>query len=513
MKRHYLYIIIFLLGGLFCSCNGYLEEMPQNKLKPSTIDDYEQLLNKGYISEQVMPYLELLSDDATLYTEFGGHGYTLPADIYMGAYMWYSSHESTMPAGDNAFEKFYNSAYYATLVIENVDQAEGGSAGEDQMTLMQNSLKGEAYALRAYSYFYLVNLYAKPYDPKTCATDPGIPINMTAEIKDQPYLRSSVEEVYAFIEKDLKEAIRLMEEYPIDRGSKLHLNAISSRALLARVYLYMQQWDSAIEQAELVLKENANLFDLSVAYIEDPRINDDALLSQIGWQNPEQLPGTDYLSIDNPNVLFVNGLSENIPVFAKYSMQTAFGVSLDIYNSYKEAGDLRRNYFFRFAMDRMLDKPVKKCLFAKNRYIDYPWEGEISGVNGSTGYSRVIRTEEMYLTLAESYAHKTDGLSKAVEYLNTMRQAKFIREYYVELKASDYTAESFVEKVWLERRLELAFEGHRWFDLRRTTRPPIGEREGYQGAKASLVKDDPRYVLQIPRRELSVNPEIGINPR
>ncbi len=251
MKKNYLNMI--LLGIFFWSCNGYLEEIPQNKLRPTTIEDYEQLLNRGYISEQVMPYLDILSDDATLYPKLE-ETYAKGTDIYMGAYMWYSSHESTMPSGDKAFGAFYNSAYYANIVIENVDQVDEG--GNNEVGVLKRNLKGEAYALRAYSYFYLVNLYAKPYDPKTCATDPGIPIKTTTEVIEQAYLRSPVKDVYDLIVEDLKEGVRLMEENPVDRGTKIRLNAIAAKALLARVYLYMQQWDLAIGQAEAVIKEN-----------------------------------------------------------------------------------------------------------------------------------------------------------------------------------------------------------------------------------------------------------------
>ena len=60
----------------------------------------------------------------------------------------------------------------------------------------RQNIKGEAYALRAYSHFYLVNLYAKPYDPETCATDPGIPLNLSTAAEDKAYTRNSVKEVY-----------------------------------------------------------------------------------------------------------------------------------------------------------------------------------------------------------------------------------------------------------------------------------------------------------------------------
>ena len=105
-----------------------------------------------------------------------------------------------------------------------------------------------------------------------------------------------------------------------------------------------------------------------------------------------------------------------------------------------------------------------------------------------------------------------DGMKKAVDYLNTLRVEKFKEGEYTPLKVEDFNQNTLLEFVMKERRLELCFEGHRWFDLRRTTRPAM-ERVGYNNETARLEKDDPRYVLQIPKRELSVNPAIGSNPR
>ena len=101
-----------------------------------------------------------------------------------------------------------------------------------------------------------------------------------------------------------------------------------------------------------------------------------------------------------------------------------------------------------------------------------------------------------------------------MEYLNTLREVKFRAEdfeTYGRLHAENFTQQSLLETIWNERRREFCFEEHRWFDLRRTTRPSI-VHSGLNGS-ATLQKDDPRYVLQIPQKELNVNPEIGANPR
>ena len=86
-------------------------------------------------------------------------------------------------------------------------------------------------------------------------------------------------------------------------------------------------------------------------------------------------------------------------------------------------------------------------------------------------------------------------------------------DYYAEkaVEIDGMNQNQLIEEIANERARELAIEGHRWFDLRRTTRPSI-VHSGLNGS-ATLQKDDPRYVLQIPQKELNVNPEIGANPR
>lgn len=108
--------------------------------------------------------------------------------------------------------------------------------------------------------------------------------------------------------------------------------------------------------------------------------------------------------------------------------------------------------------------------------------------------------------LPRSNALKT----KAIRYFQTDRT--LTRIVSPPLKAADFDQNSLLVFIEAERRRELCLEGHRWFDLRRTTRPAM-ERIGYENQVARLEKDDPRYVLQIPKRELSVNPGIGSNPR
>lgn len=501
MKNKYLSIVMVVLTGIFMvACESYLEEMPQNKLRPSSTDDYAQLLNKGYLTEQVVPYLDILSDDIDLIASDHVTPNKDDGDILYAAYMWQDHHEASMLDGDKAFEKFYQSIFYCNVVIENVDGAKGVELDGVNVEHTRKNIKGEACALRAYSYFYLVNLYAMPYNPATCATDPGIPLTKSTAAEDKAYTRNTVKEVYDLMVEDLQEAIRLMDVNPIVKDTKFKFNSLSARALLARVYLYMQDWDNAIKYAGQVLKENPAIFNLYEAGKQLNMENNSGLKWDI-W-------GKDYLTKDNDNVLFVNGLNELMPALGYFATKTTFSVNKNLAGLY-EKGDVRRFYFMQTYTQDTYNGSRTKLTYAKNRYIEpfytfaaYP----------ASGYTRVIRTEEMYLILAEAYVHKTDDIATSVEYLNELRCEKFMEDEYTNLKAADFNQNTLLKYIMEERRREFCFEGQRWFDLRRTNCPAM-ERTGYENEVAYLVKDDPRYVLQIPNREISVNPSIGTNPR
>ena len=502
MEKKYLYKLFIISLCLFLgACEGYLNEIPQNKQKLSTTDDYDQLLNNAYLTKAVLPYIDVLTDDVDYIVADRQPNLANSADTYLGAHLWDNSIETTMPNGDETFEKFYNSIFNTNVVIENIDNAIGDVLDESVVRQTRNHLKGEAYALRAFRYFYLVNMYAAPYDPATSETTPGIPINLEITAEDKAYRRSSLKVVYEQIVDDLEKAIPLLENNPMDTD-KTRFSALAAKALLAKVYLYMQEWDLAIEQAEKVIKANPALFDLREAG-ENPIIYTETPLS---YWSPENIPGIGYLDEENDNVLFVNGINELYMVLSGDIAETVFYPSETLFNVY-EVGDVRRYYF----MKRNLSGRLR---YVKNRYYSLSYSNFVVQLSSEYGYTRVIRTEDMYLILAEAYAHKTDGIGTAVGYLNTLREVKFRTQDFEttgRLHAADFNQQTLLETIWNERRREFCFEEQRWFDLRRTTRPSI-THYGITGS-ATLQKDDPRYVLQIPQKELNSNPEIGANPR
>ena len=114
----------------------------------------------------------------------------------------------------------------------------------------------------------------------------------------------------------------------------------------------------------------------------------------------------------------------------------------------------------------------------------------------------------MYLNAAEAAA-QSDKLPQARTRLLELMQKRYTPEVYV-TKATEVKSmnkEALIQEILNERTRELAFEGHRWFDLRRTTRPRI--EKVLKGETYILEQDDARYTLQIPRDAVAANPELA----
>lgn len=123
----------------------------------------------------------------------------------------------------------------------------------NESTREQTIMMGENYYLRALSYFLLVNEFAQPYS-NNLTQNPGLPLKLTSDPNDLPQSRSTVAEVYDQVVLDLKDAITYLT---LQQGetpkSNIYATKEAAEALLARVYLYMENWDGAWEMANKVI--------------------------------------------------------------------------------------------------------------------------------------------------------------------------------------------------------------------------------------------------------------------
>jgi hypothetical protein len=265
-------------------------------------------------------------------------------------------------------------------------------------------------------------------------------------------------------------------------------NKLAVTGLQARVALYMRDW------------QNASTF--STEYItalplatraQFPGIWTDANNTEVAFKlrrSPELSP------FGRMGALF-RGNSPN----ANQVGTVTWLASNKLWNSYDQANDIRFPSYFK-------DEPLLSAANRPSRLVAKYAGGAYGSGTENVADVKVFRTGEMYLIRSEAKAEMND-LAGASADLNALRTARI----------SDYTAQTFATKeqmidaILLERFRELAYEGHRFWDLKRKNRPV--ERlasDAPNATAATLSAGNFRFLLPIPQREIEANPQLQQNP-
>lgn len=356
--------------------------------------------------------------------------------------------------------KAYYFIHHVNAILEGVASSEMLSEG------MAQQLEGEAKFIRAFSHFYLVNLFGDV--PLVTTTD----FRVNSEIS-----RSPIEEVYEQIVSDLKDAQRLLpEDYTFADGERVRPNAWAATALLARTYLYMEDWANAESEAIKVIN-NTGLYRL------EPNLNDVFLGSseEAIWHMTSVVGGLN----TNEGFLFVLQGGPPQSGMGQVAMNPALA------NAFEPGDDRRENWV------------NANILGPDTYYFPYKYKVVFDFQGVSDERSTVIRLAELYLIRAEARAHQGNitGANSAESDLNIIRN----RANLANTTAS--TRPEMLDAIMQERRVELFTEwGHRWLDLKRTDQAD----EVLGPVKANWTSTDVLY--PIPRQELENNQSLIQNP-
>lgn len=440
------YTLLILMGSLFAtSCSNFLEIQPTGKVIPNTLEEYRSLMTELYSNSLTdrsvcdMRTADItVSEESQVQSDFGN------------IEKW-----SVNPSTGYEFQwaPYYENIYYANAIINKRDEITEGSQEEiDQLV-------GEAYFMRGYMHFLLVNLYGQPYTKEGAPETKAIPLKLNLDLEGFPH-RNTVEEVYASILSDIQEAHRLISKKEWKTGYNYRFSTLATNAFESRVNLYMGNWQTAYDAAERVLAEKATLED---------------------YNNPEgtfQLPNQ-YKSVESITAY------ENV-----YS------------NTTMEASQATPAFFQMFQEG---DMRTAKYFDAINEAGNYP----IIKTDNTSSFKCSFRVGELYLNSAEAAA-RLGHLPEAKKRLLQLMEKRYNPGKY-ELKKDEINKmeqEILISEILDERARELAFEGHRWFDLRRTTRPRI-EKTLYSGQNIILEQNDERYTLHIPQSAIEANPNLS----
>lgn len=504
MKKQIKHIVaagILLIGLAQTSCkDDFLDTTDPTRVGADLFykdqKQLEQALNGVY------GQLQSVTNSAYLFQEFNTDNTTLdfnPLDRG-GAAGWEAFEFSTVNSGNGEISNMWNT-YYAALYNINFTLEKIAASTATIDPAAKAEIEGQLKFIRGYYYFHLVQYFGDV-----------VLVTSTLKTPDEAFalLRSPEAEVYTQIEKDLQEAAAALPvKYAATSAGRVTKGAALS--LLGKMYFTRKQYAEAVSTLNQVLPLG---YDLNTNYADnfDPaKKNGIESIFEVQYQG-----GNDLGEWSNFMYLFAPRLSQGaITGYANINPNGRNIPTRDMIAAY-EAGDLRKDISLK---EGYTDA---KGVLVPIPYVNkYNYKHTIAGRTDNNW--PVLRYADVLLMLAEAINEQTGPTDEAYGYLNKVRA----RAGLTPLSGLDATA--FREAVLHERRVELAFENHRWFDLRRTKNPtelaqfmnayaakekvsPTVDRGGVAFNALDYVYEPHEYLFPIPAPQILINDKLTQNP-
>lgn len=489
----FLLLCVAALGTPSC-----LEKYPDNAIPTDeslrTVEDINQAvlgIYAGFKSNALYSGYLTLCPDIQADLVYAVEGYS---NTYGDIWRW------DILADNQQVEAVYSSLYTiigrCNFVLDNADRVRAATT-DDTMLDALDDLLGETYFARALAYSELIKTFCKAYDPDTAAHTLGV---VLSESYDRPAVtrRASLEASYEFVLNDLKRAAELLTQEAQPNGAvSAYFTTSAVNALYARVYLYMQNWEKAVEYATETIEDPA---------LELASVNLGATSSQSLYQ-----------------YMWTNDISSEVIWRVKFSPSSYGGALGGVFLNYDyttftpdyvpaswalnlyEANDRRYGIFFSTQTTgyaHRLTWPLLVKYLGNEQFI----LNRILHVN----MPKVLRLSEQYLIRAEAYCRQGEygKASKDISALRTKR--------YSQYGSASLTKENWLRTISDERVRELYMEGFRLNDLKRWGEEYAAVNDGYSfvrkpqlhsveaGSSLKVKADNPLFVWPIPQHELNV---------
>lgn len=470
MKKIYIGIIAISLLLFASGCSDFLDVDSQERVEAGDGEEVytpEMFVNGTYSMftdwDYAFSYLaitEMISDNADKGSSPGDPG---------GDKELFDNLEYTSTAGslESMWKRWYKSIGRATQSIEYTQNY--GLTDETY----KNRLIGEAKFLRAVNYFFLVRGWG----------------DVTIQDRDLVN-RAPKEDVYAYIEQDLQDAINTLPNKS-DYASKDLGRATKGAAqgLLAKVYLYQQKWQQAFDLATTVI--NSGQYGLENDYAVVWRASsENGTESLFEFQARGESPAhgiQQYSQTQGARGTTGWGWGFNVP-------------SDDLLNAFNSVGDdIRRDGTIIFRNSTLWDGRIVGAT-ENPMYNLKAYSSANAGADDTDKNVRYLRLAEIYLIQAEA-ANELGKNSDALTALNKVRKRAKLADVNITDK------EELRKSIWNERRLELAFEHDRWFDLIRT-----GQAEAVMTALGKKFIKGKHELFPIPDKQIIETPAMKQNP-
>lgn len=513
MKKILFTGIVLLVMFSMLSCHDKLDTEPTNRVAGSVIlsnDEnamialdgiYRLMYSSGWASDNNHQYFGHTS--VILHTSLMGED-LLMSDMGAG-FFWYEYIYDIRSLYTSKLMRSYATWNYYYTLISNANYIIAAENELSGNTNRINYIIGNAYAIRAHSYFMLIQIFQHTYMDYKDA--PGVPLYTEPTTPaSEGKGRGTVEDVYAQITADLDKAIGLLKD--AKQEHKSHIDYYVANAISAQVALVMNDWDKAASCAEVAMQKPGATF-LSDFEFGMNSINN----SSVMW-------GMEI--IKDQSTIFASFFSH---MDAKSDGFYAYGANKCI-NSWLydqiPATDKRKAWFQGANGETEYEKEIKDTPYNQ---VKFKW----ADVTAGTGDYIFMRYEEPLLIRAEALCRKGDysGAKALMEDLGKKRDDNY--EVYLQ-NLSNSSEMSFVstgtittlmDYILVQRRIELWGEVSRLFDLMRlrkngwtrrftnTNHSKDGLLEKYGEASLGFPYDYKEMILTIPQTEFNGNPNLN----
>ncbi len=468
------HITIVLFGWVFllftASCEDFLD---LNPISEQNVDDFYQNANdiKTAVNGAYQS-LHLVYNNYYFFGEVRSDNTTIQTFVINNA----DIDEFSISTSNINTAQIWESCYTGISRVNTTLGRIGGIEMEDEL---RSRYVGELKYLRGFLYFQLARIFG------------GVPL-ILEEVNDPKegfdHSRASLDDVYLQIEQDLDDAVgSLPASYDAENMGRATSGA--ARALLAKVHLAQGENQQAIPLLEAVMESET--YELLPAYedvFDINNANNPEILFSVRYEGGGTGTGSPFNNLFAPKAA-----GEIITQLGQANGQNVPEQSLlDAYEEDDQRFDATISMGFTNAEDEYVEDPFT------TKFLD---QGMTAPFDASNDWP-VIRYSDVLLMYAEALGESDD----AYEAINRVRTRAGLPDI------DETSPGTFTEKLLQERRVELAFEGHRWFDLVRLDQfIPVMNAEGtvpYE--KGNLVQEYHR-VFPIPQSEIDVNPNLEQN--
>lgn len=528
--------LLYIAGAItLTSCNAFLDKVPDNRVDPQTPTQLLEMLVDGYSSANYGKLCEFSSDNIIDNNSPDEKGVRYDLNTYNNSVIdheIYAFEDAKSEMQQDSPSAVWSSAYYAIAVanhvLSKIEQFEKeGRVFDEEDQAKIKAAQAEAYLIRAYNHFVLVNIFAQNYrGPELSKQDLGIPYVTEPETEVLVnYARLSVAEVYDKIEQDLLLGLPNVTDIYYEK-SRYHFNKKAAYAFAARFYLFKRDYEKVEQYASVALGSSpetqmrtywsvnySNVDSQIMSYYSSESQNNYLLIPTYSIIRRSIAAGTRYSLNRDAAKATIYGPG---PTWSRYSFHPCYNGKLYI-NGKSEYG----LYFMKLGELFEYTDKVSGIGYVHNMRAEFTAEETILARAEARIYLNNIPGAVSDLKIWEEARHNTP-----VAYEFDVLTEDLIRSWYSKENDPGYGIINdlhideicptekyslsdeklpFINCVLHFRRIETVFDGYRWFDLKR-----YGIEFSHKIGRTrveTMTKLDPRRALQIPAEVISAGME------